>query len=87
MKRFLLPQEGKYKTYLLFFNLPSHRASQVALVVNNPPTSEIRDTGLIPRSRRHPGEGHGNSLQPSCRDNLMDRGGLQSMGSKRAGHD
>ena len=64
MNRFLLPQEGKYKTYLLVFFLPSHRASQVALVVNNLTTSEgdLRDMGSIPRSRRHPGEGHGKPL-------------------------
>ena len=31
------------------------------------------DPGLIPRSGRSPGEGHGNSLQYSCLENSMDR--------------
>ena len=30
----------------------------------------LRDTGLIPGSGRSPGEGHGNSLQYSCLENL-----------------
>ena len=30
--------------------------------------------GLIPRSKRTPGGGHGNSLQYSCSEHLMDRG-------------
>ena len=29
----------------------------------------------IPKSRRSPGKGHGNPLQYSCLENLMDRGG------------
>ena len=32
------------------------------------------DLGLIPGSRRSPGEGHGNSLHCSCLENPMDRG-------------
>ena len=31
------------------------------------------DTGLIPLSRRSPGEGNGNPLQYSCLENSMDR--------------
>jgi len=40
------------------------RASQVALVVKNPPTDagDIRDKGSIPGSGRFTGEGHGNPL-------------------------
>ena len=30
--------------------------------------------GLIPRSGRSPGEGHGSPLQYSCLENPMDRG-------------
>ena len=39
-------------------------ASQVALVVKNPPANagDIRDTGSIPGSGRLPGEGNGNPL-------------------------
>ena len=32
------------------------------------------DLGLIPVSRRSPGEGNGNSLQYSCLENPLDRG-------------
>ena len=35
---------------------------------------DIRDVGLIPRSGRSPGRGHGNPLQYSCLENSMDRG-------------
>ena len=43
----------------------------------------VGDLGLIPGSKRSPGEGIGNPLQDSCLENPMDRGacGLQSMGS------
>ena len=51
-------------------------ASQVALVIKNPPANagDIRDAGSIPMSERSPGGGHGNSLQYSCLENPMDRG-------------
>ena len=54
-------------------------ASQVALVVKNPPAKarDSRDVGSIPGSRRFPGEKHGNPLQYSCLENLMDRGSWQ----------
>ena len=54
----------------------SKGASQVALVVENPPANvgDIRDSGLIPGSGRSPGGGHGNPLQCSCLENPMDRG-------------
>ena len=32
------------------------------------------DRGLIPVSKRSPGEGNGNPLQYSCLENSMDRG-------------
>ena len=50
-------------------------ASQVVLVVKNPPANarDIRDTILIPGSGRSPGGGHGNPLQYSCLENPMDR--------------
>ena len=52
------------------------QASQVALVVKNPPANagDIRDMGLIPRLGKSPGVGNGNSLQHSCMENPMDRG-------------
>ena len=52
------------------------RTSQVVLVVKNPPASagDIRDTGLILRLGRCPGEGNGNPLQCPCLENPMDIG-------------
>ena len=43
-------------------------ASQVALVVKNPPDDmgDVREVGSIPGLGRSPGEGHGNPLQYSC---------------------
>ena len=57
-------------------------------VVKNPP-ARAGHTGLIPRSGRSPGKGHGNPLQYSCLGNPVDRGtgGLQHTGFQRAGHD
>ena len=51
-------------------------ASQVVLVVKNPPANagDIRDMNLIPGSRRSPGEGYESPLQYSCLGNPMDRG-------------
>ena len=45
-------------------------------MVKNPPGNarDVRDEGLVPRSRRSPGGGPGNSLQYSCLENPMDRG-------------
>ena len=60
---------------LLWNPISIWRASQVVLVVNNPPANarDIRDMGLIPGSRS-PGTGHGYLLQCSCLENPMDRG-------------
>ena len=54
----------------------SYGASQVALVVKNPPANagHIRDASSIPESGRSPEAGHGNPLQYSCVDNYLDRG-------------
>ena len=51
-------------------------ASQVALVVKNPPANagNRRNAGLIPGSGTSPGGGHGNPLQDSCLESPMDRG-------------
>ena len=68
-------------------------ASQVVLVLRNPPTNtgearDPRDTGSIPGSGRSPGGGHGNPSQFSCLKNPMDRepGRLQSIGLQRVRH-
>ena len=56
-------------------------ASQVGQVVKNLPANagNIRDLGSIPWSGRSPGGGHGNPLQYSCLENLMDRGAWQAI--------
>ena len=53
------------------------RASQMALVVKNPPIN-ARDAGSIPELGRSPGEENGNLLQYSCWENLLDRGTWQA---------
>ena len=47
------------------------RASQVALVVKNPPANagDVRDAGLISELGRPAGGGHGDPLQCSCLEN------------------
>ena len=52
------------------------QASQMALVVKNPPVNEgdIRDMGLIPGSGRSLGAWNGNPLQYSFLENPVDRG-------------
>ena len=40
---------------------------------------DLRDSGLIPRSGRSPGGGHGKPLQYSYLENPMDRGGWQAI--------
>ena len=67
-------------------------ASQVALVVKNPPASagDIRPAGWIPGLGRSSGEGHGNPLQysfPGESPRTEEPGGLQSMGPQRVRHD
>ena len=69
-------------------------ASQVALVVKNPPANagNIRDVGSIPGLGTSPGGRRGNPLQYSCLENscLLPRteepGRLQFMGLQRVGH-
>ena len=49
----------------------------------------VGDLGLIPGSRRSPGEGNGNLLQYSCLGNLMDTAAWWAPvhGVTRVGHD
>ena len=56
-------------------------AFQVVLVAKNPPANggNSRDVGLIPRSGRSCGGGHGNPLQYSFLENPMDRGVWRAM--------
>ena len=53
--------------------LPYEWASQVALMIKNPPANP-RDTGSIPGWGRLPGEGNSNPLQYSRLENPMGRG-------------
>ena len=52
------------------------RASQVVLVVKNPPADagDTRDSGLIPGSGRSDGVGNGDALQYSYLEDSVDRG-------------
>ena len=54
-------------------------ASQVVLVVKNPPTNagDAGDEGSVPGSGRSPGVGNGNPLQYSCLKISMDKRSLQ----------
>ena len=56
-------------------------ASQVVLVVKNPPANagDVRDVGLIPDSGGSPGRRHGNALQYSCLENPKHRGAWQAI--------
>ena len=56
--------------------MPKLKASQVVLVVKNPPANggDVREAGSIPGLGRSPGGGLGNPLQYSCLENPMDRG-------------
>ena len=58
------------------FPCASHRASQVVLVVENPPANagDRRDAGSVSESGRFPGGGNGCSPQHSCLKNPRDRG-------------
>ena len=51
-------------------------ASQVAVVVRNPPANarDARHEGLIPGWGRSPGQRQGNPLQYSCLEDPMDGG-------------
>ena len=64
----------------------SEWASQVVLLVKNPPANAgaKRDSGSIPGSGRPPGKGNGNPHQYSYLENSTDRepGRLWSMGSQ-----
>ena len=56
-------------------------ASQVALVVKNPPANaagDVRDSGSVPRLGWASWERNGNPLQYSCLENPMDRGAWQA---------
>ena len=49
-------------------------------MIKNPlaDAGDIRDLDSIPGSERSAGGGHGNTLQYSCLENLIDRGAWQA---------
>ena len=51
----------------------------MAQAVKNPPANagDLRNEVSVPGSGRSPGGGHGNLVQYSCLENLMDRGAWQ----------
>ena len=57
------------------------RASQVVLVIKNPPddAGDIKGVGLTPGVGKSPGGGHGNSLQYPCLEKPMDRGAWRAI--------
>ena len=59
----------------LLITMFARRASQVALVVKNPPASagDVRGAGSVPGSRKPLQEGMA-THSSSCLENLMDRG-------------
>ena len=70
---------GDQKSVLGCFIKTANRplyASQGVLVVKNLPVNaaDIRNWGSIPGLGRSPGGGHGNPLQYTCLEKLMDRG-------------
>ena len=60
--------------------MASFRASQVVLVVKNPPANagDVRDLGSIPGLGRASGGGHDNPLQYSSLENPMERKAWQA---------
>ena len=62
-------------SYIINVLYTRHRASQVVLVVRNPPANarDVREVGLILELGRSPREGHGSLLQYSFLENPMDR--------------
>ena len=64
----------------VFCSLPGFAQIHVGgSVVKNPPAN-AGNMGLIPGSRRTPGEGNGNPLQYCCLGNPMDRVNILSKG-------
>ena len=61
---------------MVFFTSVPQGASQVALVVTNPPANagDLRDEGSIPGSGISLREENGNLLKYSCLESPMDRG-------------
>ena len=68
-------KSNKVGFFILDYSELIMKASQVVLLVKNPPasTGDVRDAGLISGSGSSPGGGHGNPLRYSCLKNPKDR--------------
>ena len=88
---FGFPQEQTPPETRIWVQVVYLETSQVVLVVKTPPANsgDITDLGSIPGLGRSPGGGHGNPLQYSWVENLMDRGAWWATvhGSQRVGLD
>ena len=70
--------------FLSFFDCDFRNSFRIRFIMGfpsgtngkEPPANagDVRDMGLIPGLRKSPGREHGNSLQYSCLENLMDKG-------------
>ena len=86
LRLFTQIRSDKCNVWTIYIIMKSHQllrhdywtswASQVALMVKNPPAraGDKRDSGSVPGWGRSPGGGNGNPLQYSCLKNPMDRG-------------
>ena len=65
-----------WEAHMPLYTRPNPQNAQVTLEVRNLPanTGEVRDVGSTSGLGRCPGGGHGNPLQFSCLENLVDRG-------------
>ena len=65
----------RMERYTMLLIIKERMASQVALVVKDPPANEgdLRDPGSIPGSGSSLGGGNGKPLQDSCLENPVDR--------------
>ena len=69
-------QRGNHYPKFSFHSMPIlYQASQVMLMVNNPPANarDIRDVGSVSGLGGSPGEGHRNPPQYSCLENPTDK--------------
>ena len=65
-----------WEAHMPLYTRPNPQNAQVTLEVRNLPanTGDVRDVGSTSGLGRCPGGGHGNPLQFSCLENLVDRG-------------
>ena len=79
--KFTYTHTDTYRYYIINIMYTYYGASQVSLVVKNPPANagDVRDICSISELGRSPGRGPGNPLQYSYLKNPMDRGAWRAM--------